>query len=67
MTPKKQAELIFQKMFDVRPYHTYSSKKCSVIAIKLIIASNPHSNPLNSDGKSTMEYWNEVLKEAEQL
>jgi hypothetical protein len=45
----------------------YESKQCALIAVDNIISSNPHSNPLNSDVHSTMNYWFEVKKEIQKL
>lgn len=41
--------------------------KCALIAVQEIINSNPHSNPLNTDVNSTMDYWLEVKNEIEKL
>ena len=35
--------------------------KCSIIAVKRIMLSNPHSNPFMDKVHSTFDYWNEVL------
>lgn len=43
------------------------AKQCALIAVDNIISANPHSNPLNSDVHSTMNYWFEVKKEIENL
>jgi hypothetical protein len=40
---------------------------CALVAVTEIINSNPHSNPFNTDGSSTMKYWQEVKKEIEKL
>jgi hypothetical protein len=44
-----------------------NAKECALIAVNEIILSNPHSNPLNSDIHSTMDFWNEVKKEITNL
>lgn len=41
--------------------------KCALIAVQEIINSNPHSNPLNTDVNSTMDYWLEVKNEIKKL
>lgn len=43
------------------------AKKCALIAVNEIINSNPHSNPLNTEVYSTMDYWQEVKQEIEKL
>jgi hypothetical protein len=43
------------------------AKECALIAVDNIISANPHSNPLNSDVHSTMNYWFEVKQEIENL
>jgi hypothetical protein len=43
------------------------AKQCALIAVNNIISANPHSNPLNSDVHSTMNYWFEVKQEIENL
>ncbi len=44
-----------------------SAKECALIAVNNIILANPHSNPLNTDVYSTMDYWQEVKQEIEKL
>ena len=44
------------------------AKKCALIAVDEIILSNPHSNPFNNwHIKSTMDYWQQVKTEIENL
>ena len=43
------------------------AKQCALIAVSEIITANPHSNPLNTDVYSTMQYWHEVKTEIENL
>lgn len=43
------------------------AKQCALIAVKEIINSNPHSNPLNTEVSSTMEFWQKVKTEIEKL
>lgn len=44
-----------------------AAKICAEICVNEILASNPHSNPLNTEPHSTMEYWVEVKKEIKRL
>jgi hypothetical protein len=44
-----------------------STKQCALIAVDEVILANPHSNPLNTDVYSTMDYWQEVKQEIEKL
>jgi hypothetical protein len=37
--------------------------QCALVAVDEIINSNPHSNPMNTYGFSTMAYWQEVKQE----
>jgi len=69
MTPKEQAQEIIDK-FTVATWIKFDeidkltsipdAKECALIAVQYIINSNPHSNPLNTNIHSTMEYWQEV-------
>lgn len=43
------------------------SEECALIAVEEIMCSNPHSNPFNTDVYSTMEFWQEVKRELENL
>lgn len=43
------------------------AKRCALISVILVISSNPHSNPFNTTGYSTMGYWNQVKQEIEKL
>ena len=45
----------------------FTAKQCALIAVDLIITSNPHSNPFNTEVYSTMDYWQEVKSELEKL
>jgi hypothetical protein len=42
-----------------------NAKQCALIAVMEIINSNPHSNPLNTEVFSTMDYWHTVKREIE--
>jgi hypothetical protein len=76
MTPKDKAKeltLKFMKIdsdsekFDEFEMKLFYAQRCALIAVDEIINSNPHSNPLNTDVHSTMEYWQEVKQEIENL
>jgi hypothetical protein len=68
MTPQEKAKDLYdsywycllQSNIEKR---NYWSKQCALIAVDEIISSNPHSNPLNTNVESTMEYWQEVKQE----
>ena len=74
IAPKEKAKELFNK------YATYvvmwaggietskqNVKQCALIAVNYIIASNPHSNPFNTEVYSTMGYWLKVKGEIELL
>lgn len=74
MTPQEKATELVMKFHssesedgynDVRDLH--SAYRCALITVNYIINSNPHSNPLNTDVYSTMNYWIEVKQELEKL
>jgi len=77
MTPKEKAKELVGKMkyhYDeqVNPYFVAFTdddlaQRCALIAVDEIISSNPHSNPLNTNVESTMEYWQEVKQEIQAL
>lgn len=76
MTPREKAKELFRKFIaptqqwdDVDGYITdeYNAKQCALITVDEIINSNPHSNPMNTNGFSTMAYWMEVKQEIEKL
>lgn len=71
-TPKEKAKELVNKYF----YNSdllyedltwIQAKECALIAVNEIINANPHSNPLNTDVYSTMDYWQDVKKEIENL
>ena len=78
MTPKEKAK---QLIGDFRIHATSraendgyceytrieSSKQCALICVYYIIASNPHSNPFNTEVYSTIKYWKEVKQEINKL
>lgn len=60
----------FHLVFEIQRDIIADDKKAKEIALKLvkhIISSNPHSNPLNTEVHSTMDYWSEVKQEIEKL
>jgi hypothetical protein len=72
MTPKEKANEIFSKMHN-EVYESYGTeigfiaKQCALIAVNEIINCNPHSNPLNTEVYSTMEWWLEVKQQLKNL
>jgi hypothetical protein len=70
MTHKEKAIEIYTKMFN-EIYNSHSTdfvvRQCALIAVNEIINSNPHSNPLNTEVYSTMDWWHEVKQELEKL
>lgn len=76
MTPKEKAnELVDKFKKNTRAFnettgwgdYLFDAKECALIAVDQIILANPHSNPLNTDPISTMDYWVEVKQEIEKL
>jgi hypothetical protein len=68
MTPKEKAEELVKKMYHLDNRAWYETcKQCALIAVDEIINANPHSNPLNTESYSTMNYWQEVKQELEKL
>ena len=61
-----QAHEMFNK-FWAEGLSDRQAKECALIAVNYIINSNPHSNPLNTDLFSTMEYWELVKTHIESL
>ena len=61
---KRQASIFNDELGeDVEIYWDKLAKQTAVIAVDEILSSNPHSNPLNTNVESTMEYWQEVKQE----
>jgi hypothetical protein len=57
---------------DSEPFYEFKIKffyaqRCALIAVDEIISSNPHSNPLNTNVESTMNYWQQVKQEIQEL
>lgn len=73
MTAKRQAQELIDRFNSIemeKPIFIMSrgqAKECALICAQYIIDSNPHSNPLNTDGDSTMGFWIEVKQEIEKL
>jgi len=68
MTPKEKAEELTEKIYNEGWCDNYRwAKTCALIAVNEIINSNPHSNPLNTEVYSTMEWWQEVKQEIKKL
>jgi len=66
--PKEEAEEIFNSMKGFRVRHSHS-KKCGLIAIRMVIESSPSLPILSDTGvygddiALSTEYWKEVEKE----
>lgn len=69
MNPTEQAKLMvakFQQEYFIvakmteRKMYNHEAKQCALVAVQMIINANPHSNPLNTDVHSTMDYWEQV-------
>ena len=73
MTPKEKAKELVDKIESRAMIHDcfgseyLVAKECALIAVDEVILANPHSNPLNTDVYSTMDYWQEVKQEIENL
>ena len=67
MKPKDKAEQLIYAYSTAVLIDIYDAKLCALIAVDEIISSNPHSNPLNTNVESTMEWWQEVKQEIELL
>jgi hypothetical protein len=71
MTPKEKAEELVNK-YSIWCWNEVVcdyeiAKQCALIAVNEIINSNPHSNPLNTEVYSTMEWWQEVKLKIQKL
>jgi hypothetical protein len=76
MTPKEKAKELFKRYIEFTQewdeldgyiVNKYNAKQCALITVDEIINSNPHSNPMNTNGFSTMAYWMEVKQEIKKL
>ena len=69
MTPKEKALELFDKFNNPDTTHypyVHNAQQCALIAIEEIIKANPYE--INkTDMDSTIDYWQEVKKELEQL
>lgn len=68
MKPKDKAKELVDKYYKAIHSHKYhyvneAAKQCAIICVQQIINANPYSNPLNTRQYSTMDFWNEVLTE----
>lgn len=69
MTPKQKAIRLFTIIygeFENGISHK-EAKRCALIAVQEIINSNPHSNLLNTEVHSTMDFWQRVKIELEKI
>ena len=68
MKAKEKAEQLVERFtMDNTRQGERNGIKCALISVDEIINSNPHSNPLNTDVYSTMNYWLEVKNEINKL
>lgn len=67
MTPTLQAHQIYNYFFLKESFSGSQARLCAKYVVTQIINANPHSNPLNSDGTSTIDYWLEVKKEIDKM
>jgi predicted proteasome-type protease len=67
MTPKEKAKELIDKFWYSLSITLEQAKQCALIAVDEIISSNPHSNPLNTNVESTMNYWQQVKQEIQAL
>ncbi len=83
MTEKEMATELVDKFYQTTPNEAWynpplasasieykaweQAKQCALIAVNMIISSNPHSNPFNTEVHSTMQYWGQVKTEIEKL
>lgn len=63
MKPKKKAKELVNKFNLPSGLMSIERKQCALIAVQEIINSNPHSNPLNTEIHSTMDFWQRVKEE----
>ena len=69
LTPQQQAAEIWNEI-QMRSVFSLTRNRVQEIAlytVQMIIAANPHSNPINTDGESTMAYWLKVKEELEKM
>jgi hypothetical protein len=67
MTPEATAfHLIFEFQRDIIG-DKKKARECALKVVRHIISANPHSNMLNSEFHSAMEFWYKVKEEIEKL
>ncbi len=66
MTPEEKAKDLFH-VYLLETGNESFAKNVAMISVYQIINSNPHSNPLNTEVYSTMDWWQEVKNELEKL
>ena len=59
MTEDEKAKEMIERIISTDPedIDLLSAKILAEISVNEIMAGNPHSNPLNTEITSTMEYW----------
>jgi hypothetical protein len=62
MGAKQKARELLDKFSNECLLTRSGGKIAALIAVDEILNSNPHSNPLNTNVESTMQYWQEVKK-----
>ena len=64
MTAKEKAEQLINEYLHLSLHiDFYTAKQCAIIAVRNIMAANPHSNPFNTDIYSTLDWWIDVYNE----
>ena len=61
------AELVEKMRLSSLKMTKKDAKACALVAVRYVINANPHSNPLNTEGHSTMEFWHKVKQKIEKL
>lgn len=62
--PKEYAEAMVNNMWlTTLKMDKLTAKKCALLTVQYIINANPHSNPLNTEVRSTMDFWEQVKTE----
>lgn len=68
MTPNETAIYLIESYLEeeiigLGRMHILTAKTLAIKSVQLLISANPHSNPFNTTGYSTMNYWYEVINE----
>lgn len=68
MTQEEKAKQLFERCLDLAddcgsPYPKEHAKSIFDFVVSEVISANPHSNPLNTNVHSTMDYWQEIKQE----